>query len=917
MMNTIGKIKTFSLIREVLGSSIVSVYANIPIPPRDGDVYCDEDDMVLMERKSFFKADFIFIDATTRGAVDGHFGRYKTSYPGKMGMGGRIHFANLALEWGLGSAQECFALLVPSAHLSDKGWKHLEALIKQSRCREICRILVEDDGAAVWLIAWWTNAAGKALMDVVCCNLEDGLNRLAKSDPFVAQMREAATRSRYRLNNNQSIIIGDDVELRPVKRLPAIPTGSNVYQMNAVRVCVNGRSSGITLSTSDEYTRLSLFSYIENEYPFRLFGKDNKEINLLKHHMRIRNLITDNRFERILQWLRAGGFNVEVDEQVERWLAKKRRSISRSLVPFEQMIGKSGDTTAEGEVSDWTEINKETGVRTLCSDVYAQNIKLAKRRISWPLWKFQLDDLARMCCKQNSIYAAFMAAGKSRMTFSYAQLRGAKRVLIVVESKLISEFINEGKKVGFEDHDIHVIEDIDDCHRFNLRRFNIVAYSRLWREFRRRGSNSGKTTIADELRKTRFNSVVFDEAHRLKGGEETKQAKFARKLRGKHYVLLSGTIARSFPKSLYPLFIQAYGEYTPENVWSNHYPLEHPEDRMRLIAPMKLFTQKFVRIEQVKSKFDGTKSNRELALVPDEALDDWRKMLAPIVLRRKRMEPIVREDVRVPQEEYVEVTLTPEEDHVNFYKWWLFQYYEWFLDQMKKEQQGGEKMSVASLLAQLTKLQFAATIPQSPKVQVPGVIEWRGGLTVKQRHILEDLTERCNAGQKWIVFSTRPEFLDLLADEFLKRAIDSRLFHGGINPMSKRLEGLREFRHGDEIAILLMSLDCGNTGYNIPEADGVWLSDYDWVPDKPQQAVARMLRASWLTEERALSNQMPLVKQATLLGTIDEYMKQINVMKTTGLNQALDYGEGHFNADEWNNYRDFSIMMFKEMGLDI
>ena len=156
-------------------------------------------------------------------------------------------------------------------------------------------------------------------MDVVCCNLEDaqdGLNRLVQSDPFIAQMREASTRSRYRLNDNQSVSIGDDVEFKPVKRLPALPSDGKSYQINTIRVCVNGRSSGIILSTSDEYTRLSLFSYIENEYPFRVFGKDDKEINLLKHHMRIRNLIADNRFERILQWLRAGGFQVEVDEQV-------------------------------------------------------------------------------------------------------------------------------------------------------------------------------------------------------------------------------------------------------------------------------------------------------------------------------------------------------------------------------------------------------------------------------------------------------------------------------------------------------------------------------------------------------------------------------------------------------------------------
>jgi len=199
---------------------------------------------------------------------------------------------------------------------------------------------------------------------------------------------------------------------------------------------------------------------------------------------------------------------------------------------------------------------------------------------------------------------------------------------------------------------------------------------------------------------------------------------------------------------------------------------------------------------------------------------------------------------------------------------------------------------------------------------VPGRPTWPGGLTSKQVRILDDLEEAVDRGERWIVFSERPEALDLLSDEIGSRGIRSRTFHGSSSSsVDERIKDLDDFREDDSIGVLFMSYNTGNTGYNIPQADGVWLYDYAWVPDKMSQAAARILRDSWMTPERVRMGKKPQIRQAVLMGTIDEYMKQLVDLKQSGIDQALDRQEASFDPESWMSYRDFSILMFKQMGL--
>jgi len=142
--------------------------------------------------------------------------------------------------------------------------------------------------------------------------------------------------------------------------------------------------------------------------------------------------------------------------------------------------------------------------------------------------------------------------------------------------------------------------------------------------------------------------------------------------------------------------------------------------------------------------------------------------------------------------------------------------------------------------------------------------------------------------------------------------IRSERFHGKIS-MAKRLEVKARWQREPNDCALLMSRECGNTGYNLEQADTVLSVDWDWVPDKHQQSEARMLRAGWHTDERI--GRLPRILQYTSMGTVEQYMRQWVELKARGIDQAVDrIHTEEFDASEFLTYRDFSIKMLRAEG---
>lgn len=561
----------------------------------------------------------------------------------------------------------------------------------------------------------------------------------------------------------------------------------------------------------------------------------------------------------------------------------------------------------------------------------------------------------------------FVVTHNTRILLSYIWLRQGDRNLVVLESKLIDELLHEAEKIGFPVEKINVIDEHEKAKPEHLKWLNVATYTRIWRsvdgQYRTRevegwrvevdyDGETRERTFEDEddipvhyfeddhatvrqdtievegppcksqahvLRQTRFNALFFDEAHNLKGGKTTKQARYAQLLRAKHTVLMSGTIVKSYPRNIYALLVQAFGEQTPENYWAYDVPVLHP-DGDHCTTGTRVFREDFVQVEYFSPKFDNTledgQKGREIPMVPEENLPEWRSMLAPKVLRRHRREPEVEKAIKIPDADFEVVEVDIDDNHAEFYGWWFHRFRDWFREQLAKERRDGDNMNAAQILAQLNKLQFASTVPQSDKVQAEGHCEWEEGLTRKQNRLIEEMERIEEEDKKAIIFSERPGLLDQLHEHLERIGIGSVVFHGDVG-ISRRIDRKNRFRNDEACTVLLMSRECGNTGYNLPEADEVWSADWSWTPDKMTQAEKRMLRSDWATEERKEKGQKPVIRRLVQKGTIDEYMRQLVETKSEGISEAIDYQESDFDPTEWMSFRDFSIQMFEDKGIDL
>lgn len=593
---------------------------------------------------------------------------------------------------------------------------------------------------------------------------------------------------------------------------------------------------------------------------------------------------------------------------------------------------------ARVEVEPWVELHAHNGVRIQLAVDY-RRWRGILARVRWPLWEFQADDCARLLAHgPAACYNGVQATGKTRIAITYSEAislchphhRDRHRFLVLLEAKLIDEWLAEAEKVGLPRREINIVTSGATAHPSRLRRINLVAYTTFWRPA---GHGFGAAqTIVDVLRRTRFTAAFVDEAHRLSGGITTKQGAASFLIRAKRKIELTGTFINNFPRNGFPLGVWAWGEGTPWNEYGYHapYSASRPEQSRYLANSItsgtRGFGADFVRTEWVTEQFADTlqtgRKAKEIPILRAESLPKWHALWAPRLLRRTRQEPLVRACAHIPEGVEIEIATKLNKDHAAFYRWWLEDFFDWFTAELEKEKQTGQAMQGAAILAQLTKLRVAATIPQSRHMLLSARGDrapprWAGGLTPLQDALVSQLREIGEAGSKVIVFSERPELLNLLYGELANAGVGAVLFHGDVD-LKQRMINKSAWQTQAGISVLLMSRECGNTGYNLDQADCIVSVDRPWVPAKLSQANARMLRAAWYTDARVASGAVPTIYQYTYEGTVEQYLKQWVELKAAGIGQAIDHKfTEDFDPEAFMSYRDFTIKMFEREGFDL
>ena len=664
-----------------------------------------------------------------------------------------------------------------------------------------------------------------------------------------------------------------------------------------IKVCLNAANTAITIKSTDLLTALKVKQHQDSLG--EQYNNATKRyvsqwwINARRPEAFYNTDITGE-LKDSLKYL---GCDCEIDPQIHNVHDKLQRWNELQKATFEQWVLNNEGGEGDGS-SAWELKNKDEGMCAKYPQLYREKEKKLDRILAehpnLELWNWQKHDVVRMSMKQHAVLATDMGLGKTRMGIAIALMHGCKHNLIITESKLIGQFAGELKMFGC---DFNIITKSSDTK--NLKLFNLIAYSRIWMK-----ATKGKT-FAKALKK-RCNFIMLDEAHNIKANDSNR-ALACRSMHPKHWVLSSGTPIANYPRNIFSLLVCAFGDGTELFKYGYHTPYIQ---NYGVTSGTRKFREHFVTVDSyISNQFEDTldkgKRIREFPIVKDIEL--WHELLAPMMIRRCRDEPEIMREIKIPEPEVHEIWVKPTKEHLDYYRLWLDEFAEWFLAELKAEQDGDHKMDMIMLLVQIGKLQFVSTIPQSEKIKsdVKIAYNWNGNLTSKQEEVIKLASEYVNRNKKIIIYSERPELQTLLAKEFSCRGINALVFTGK-QPIQKREEILRDFKIKSNYPILLATTTVGGTGLNIPQASIIIFADQSWTPAIHDQAIARVCRPQ--------QTEKPIVFKLLHEGMVDEYMKQMMDVKAEGIKEAVDWQAHTFDPNDWLSFRDMSYRYLKDEG---
>jgi superfamily II DNA or RNA helicase len=857
-----------------------------------------QDDMINHPRLT---ADYFLINPPFSIQLEKRNSGFKFAGWGDLGPGTSIKSHIAAMETALYSARYFVAAMLPQGYFTNEDTITFERWANQN-AKLVYRLDIEGKAFTKYGFTWPCSVMIYSTDDTSIPGtlhhktdtIDEGF--LAR-ELAILQLSETGRIIREAIENIRKR--GTHHHARPTKYVPpqryephaTMPlTGTN-----RVKICLSPDASCLNLKVDNVLAALKVHEFKEamgKEYNHGL----SEYTKLADVKLRRRNLFEDPRalFE---IWNDISRLNLipVIDPQYANWIVKKQKWFERQQAPFEQFI--------KGKDGEWICLHETDGIKSLYPELYQARLKrLDTLGITW-LWPFQKEDVARMSLKDTNLLASSMGLGKTRQIIALGILYGCKHNLIIVEPKLKDEFVKEFKIIGITDYQIIT----DEKHLKSLKKFNIIAYNMLWRPL----NEHTKKTFAKAMRR-RFQFIAIDEAHKIKA-KDSEQAKAVRMLKARYKLLSTGTPIANYPRNIFSLLVFGWGDATERNHYGYYSPIERVDERGHqsgYTTGTRQFKEDFISIEWVTPQFDQTldsgAKSREVPKIKDP--EKWWKMMCNKIVRRQKEEPDVKAHITFPKPEISTELIKMSPEHVKHYKHWLDNFAQWFKEQLRMEKEEGHKIDQMMVLAHLTQLQFASTIPQSPKTNTKDA-PWSFGPTTKQQRAIELVKEAIANEEKIIVFSERPEF-QRFVQEILhtKYGVKSHLFIGD-QGIKERNILLNDFRNNGT-NVLLATTSCGEVGLNIPEANVVVLADTSWTPSKQIQAYSRILRPQ--------QKKKPKIFLLRAVGTIDEYMSQLMAAKSEAIDEGIDYQEAAaFDPKKWLSYKDFTIKMLKEEGYNL
>jgi hypothetical protein len=541
-------------------------------------------------------------------------------------------------------------------------------------------------------------------------------------------------------------------------------------------------------------------------------------------------------------------------------------------VPYHLSVDELNTRFAVENVSEGWEVVHEG----LC-DRYAEQAAALRSRVKslgvdhWLDWEFQVEDLVETLLKPTGCVVAWeQGCGKSRLALALIFVSGVKHGLIVVESRLIAEMLNEIAQLPIASDQVKVIESAADLT--DLRRFNLIAYERLRMPVDR--SVSTRVTYAHRLRR-RIGLLVADEGERL-ANPTSDQSRALWQLSARRRFVLTGSPIPNYPRDAFGLIAFSGGDGTAaqpygyrvgylEQSWINSV-----EYAMRGVDR---FRDDFVVLEWVTWQFaeslqEGAK--REVPKIGN--LHRYRAMLAPHIKRRLVAEPEVSRYIQIEPPEFEVETVKWDRNHLAAYLRAADEFADWY----RGSRDDKKACNLVTILARIRAVHFAANFPQFGMAGVEPV----GGLTSKQRAVVKRMQAIATEGKQAIVFAENPGVLDLLARELESHGVHTVPFHGEISIKRRVADKDKRFLTG--LATGLMATKAsGRAGYNLPNADYILFYDRSWTWRVEYQAMRRALRWNRKGVLKVVYFHLP--------GSIDVYQDQMVAHKRDATQAGLDW----------------------------
>jgi len=383
-------------------------------------------------------------------------------------------------------------------------------------------------------------------------------------------------------------------------------------------------------------------------------------------------------------------------------------------------------------------------------------------------------------------------------------------------------------------------------------------------------------TYAKKLRH-RVGMVCNDEGEILAHWQSLQSRAIWQVSAGVAYVT-TGTPIPSYPRDLLPIGAYAMGE----GVVGQEYGLRKPlltaanANSMEFAERgIEAFADRHVVCEWTTNMFAETLTEGAKREVPRiNQVERYRDWASRFVKRRVHREPEVEACVQIPDPILRTVTVDWDRAHLSYYLKTADEFAQWYRKTTPQERMS----NFAVLLARIGAVEAAANIPQRQRKTGS---TWTGGMTSKQREVVRLASAEVADGRKAVVFATSPRTLEVLERGFAAEGLETCLYHGELDQAKRNRDLDRRFREGPT-PLLLATLGCMQSGFDLYQASRVFLANRSWSSRTEEQAIRRLLRPQ--TKEDVIAYRVHLK------GGICVYQDQLVAFKKSAADAGLDWG---------------------------